>query len=219
LEQGDRLTREEFESRYEAMPHLKKAELIDGVVFMPCPLRFERHGEPGRLISWWLGDYQIATPGTLGADNATVRLPGDNEPQPDSLLLIGPARGGQAQLSADDYVEGAPELIVEVAASSASYDLHAKLDVYRRHGVREYIVWRVLDQQIDWFILRNAQYDRLAPGGDGILRSEVFPGLWLDTAALLAGDLSWFQAVARQGTASPEHAAFAARFNAPPATP
>ena len=38
LEHGDHLTREEFERRYEAMPHVRKAELIEGVVYMPSPV-------------------------------------------------------------------------------------------------------------------------------------------------------------------------------------
>jgi Uma2 family endonuclease len=219
LEPGDRLTREEFERRYEAMPHLKKAELIEGVVYMPSPLRFRRHGRPNRHLSTWLGTYEAATPGVEGADNATARLDLENEPQPDALLLIDPARGGQARISADDHIEAAPELVAEVAASSASYDLHTKLDVYRRNGVREYIVWRVLDRQIDWFALRGDRYERLAPGPDGLLRSEVFPGLWLDPEALLRGDLARVLAVVQQGTASPEHAAFVAGLNPPPANP
>ena len=218
LEAGDHLSRDEFERRYNAMPRLTKAELIGGVVYMPA-LRLVRHGEPNRLIAWWLGDYQLLSPGVRGAENATVRLSEEDEPQPDCQLFIDPSRGGQARISEDDYVEGAPELIVEIAASSASYDLHTKLDAYRRHGVREYVVWRVLDQEIDWFVLRNGQYDRITSGADGICRSEVFPGLWLDASALVANDLIRFREVARLGTASPEHAAFVARLNPPPANP
>ena len=219
LESGDHLSREEFERRYNAMPHLKKAELIGGVVYIPTPVRFQRHGAPHLQVSWWLGDYQLCSSGIRGAENATVRLSEEDEPQPDCLLFIDPARGGQARISGDDYIEGAPELVLEIAASSASYDLHTKLDAYRRHGVREYLVWRVLDQEIDWFVLRNGQYDRIAPGPDGISRSEVFPGLWLDVSALIANDLIRFREVARLGTASPEHSAYVARLNPPPAHP
>ena len=123
----------------------------------------------------------------------------DNEPQPDVCLFIDPARGGQARISQDDYLEGAPELVAEVASSSASYDLHVKLHVYRRSGVREYLVWRVLDRQIDWFVLREGAYEALAAGSDGILKSTVFPGLWLDPSALLSGDLARVLAVVGEG--------------------
>src|SRR5262249_50398042 len=153
LENGDRLTRDEFERRYEAMPHLHKAELIEGVVYMPSPVRMPQHAEPHAQLIIWLGQYMIGTPGVRVGDNSTVRLDLDNEPQPDVLVFIDPARGGQARIDADGYMEGAPELVAEVTASSASYDLHDKLHVYRRNGVREYIVWRVLEQEIDWFVL------------------------------------------------------------------
>ncbi|MBY0528027.1 MAG: Uma2 family endonuclease [Gemmataceae bacterium] len=213
LEPGDRLSRDEFERRYEAMPNLKKAELIEGVVHMPSPLRFRRHGRPSRHISAWLGVYEAATPGVEGGDNSTVRLDLDNEPQPDAVLIIDPARGGQARISADDYLVAAPELVAEVAASSVSYDLNSKLNVYRRSGVREYLVWRVRDRQVDWFILRGTSYEALSPSGNALLCSEVFPGLWLDAEALVRGDLAHVLAVLQQGISSPEHAAFVARLN------
>ncbi len=214
LEFGDRLTRDEFERRYEAMPHLKKAELIEGVVYMPSPVRIQHHSLPHFNLIGWLSAYCGGTPGLLGGNNATARLDLDNEPQPDALLLIDPALGGQARISADDYIEGAPELVAEVAASSASYDLHIKLNVYRRSGVREYLVWRVLDKQIDWFVLRSGQFEPLQPDAEGLLRSEVFPGLWLDPAALLGGDMGRVLAVAQRGLASTEHAAFLRKLQA-----
>jgi Uma2 family endonuclease len=212
LETGDRLRRAEFERRYEAMSHLKKAELIEGVVYVPSPTRLRRHGRPHAHLIAWLAHYEAATPGALVGDNSTARLDLENEPQPDALLLIDPARGGQAQLSADDYVRGAPELVAEVAASSVSLDLNAKWNVYRRTGVREYVVWRVLNQAVDWFVLRGDEYERLAPDDQGVLRSEVFPGLWLDPTALLRGDLAAVLATLQRGLASPEHGAFLARL-------
>src|SRR5947209_3493330 len=133
LEPGDRLSRAEFERRYDAMPNLRKAELIEGVVYMPSPVRLRRHGLPCRYLSCWLGVYQASTPGVLGADNATTRLPLDNVPQPDAMLFIDPQCGGQVQISDDDYVTGGPEWVGEVAASSASFDLHTKLPVYERN--------------------------------------------------------------------------------------
>jgi Uma2 family endonuclease len=134
LENGDRLTRPEFERRYQAMSQVKKAEL--------------------------------------------------NEPQPDAVLRI--EVGGQSSISADDYIVGAPELIVEVAASSAAYDLHQKLNAYRRNQVQEYLVWRVCDRQFDWFKLDRGNYIQLAPNSDKITCSQIFPGLWLDKESLLS---------------------------------
>jgi Uma2 family endonuclease len=179
---------------------------------MPSPVRFQRHGKPTRRISTWMGVYEAATPGVMGAANATVRLDVDNEPQPDEFLFIDPALGGQARISVDDYIENAPELVAEISASTVSIDLNAKFHVYRRNQVREYIVWRVLDKEVDWFILRQGRFDRQLPGADGLLRSEVFPGLWLDADALVRGDLARVLAVVQQGVASPEHAAFVARL-------
>ena len=164
LENGDVLTRAEFERRYEAMPHLKKAELIEGVVYVPSPVRHRYHGHQHTHLISWLGQYEAHTPGVEASDNVTVRLDLDNEPQPDALLFIDPACGGHALIDAEGYIEGAPELVAEVASSSASYDLHAKLRVYRRNGVREYLVWRVLDREIDWFVLRAGQYERVLSG-------------------------------------------------------
>jgi Uma2 family endonuclease len=213
LEAGDRLSRAEFERRYEAMPDLKKAELIEGVVYVPSPIRLRRHGSPQFELIGWLGCYKAATPGVIGAGDVSVRLDLDNEPQPDAVLLIDPAIGGQAVISADDYIERAPELVAEVASSSASYDLHVKLGVYRRNGVREYVVWRVLDREIDWFVLRGGEYARLPRTDAGIYCSEVFPGLWLDPSALVGGDTQTALAVLARGLATPEHAAFLGRLN------
>ncbi|HTU90233.1 MAG TPA: Uma2 family endonuclease [Gemmataceae bacterium] len=211
LENGDRLTRPEFERRYAAMPHVKKAELIEGVVYMPSPVSNE-HAEPHFDLITWLGFYRAATPGVSGGDNGTLRLDLDNEPQPDAFLRILAEHGGQARVDEDGYVNGAPELAAEVARSSVSIDLHAKLHAYRRNGVREYIVWRVEDRIIDWFVLREGRYEPLAPAADGLYRSEVLPGLWLDAAALLRSDLlAVFQTVQR-GLDSPEHAAFVRRL-------
>jgi Uma2 family endonuclease len=210
LENGDRLTRDEFERRYAAMPHLKKAELIEGVVYVPAALRFRSHGQPHANIIGWLWFYKIATPKVELGDNPTVRLDLDNEPQPDAVLLID---GGQAIISSDDYIEGAPELVVEVAASSAAYDLYDKKRAYRRNGVREYLVWRVYDRQLDWFSLEAGEYIKLEPDNDGIMRSQVFPGLWLATSQLLSGKMNEVLAVLQQGLNSVEHKHFSQRLS------
>ncbi|NEQ40909.1 MAG: Uma2 family endonuclease [Okeania sp. SIO3I5] len=197
LENGDQLTRAEFEHRYNAMPNLKKAELIEGIVYMTSPVRIKSHGEPHAYIIAWLAVYVASTPGVGLADNATVRLDADNEPQPDALLRI--ETGGQSRITEDDYLDGAPELIVEIAASSAAYDLHQKLNVYRRNQVQEYLVWRVYDREIDWFKLTTGEYVKLEANSDGVICSQFFPGLWLDKTALLAGDLAKVLGVLQQG--------------------
>lgn len=210
LESGDRLSREEFERRYERMPHLKKAELIEGIVYMPSPLRARSHGRPQNDLGAWLAVYASETPGVECFDNSTVRLDLDNEPQPDLVLLKSPAKGGQARISQDDYIEGAPELVVEIVASSSAYDLHQKKGAYRRNGVREYLAWITGESRLVWWELREGEYQELTPAADGLLKSRVFPGLWLDTAALLRGDLKAVLASLRRGLESVEHAAFAA---------
>ncbi len=212
LEFGDRLARAEFERRYAAMPAIKKAELLEGIVYMAAAVRLRRHGRPHAHIVAWLAGYEAETPGVLIADNASLRMDLDNEPQPDAALCIDPDLGGQARISEDDYLEGAPEFIAEVASSSVSYDLGVKLQVYRRNGVREYLVWRVLDRAVDWFVLREGVYERLAVDPAGLYRSTVFPGLWLDAPALLSGELSRVLKVLQAGLQSPDHTALVVRL-------
>ena len=211
LEHGDRLTRAEFERRYNAMPSLKKAELIEGVVYMAAAVKFEQHGYSHSTLMGWLFLYAAETRGVVAGDNSSLRLDLDNMPQPDCLLLRLPEFGGQADI-VDGYIEGAPELVGEVSSSTVSFDLHEKLNVYRRNGVREYLVWRTQDEEIDWFILREGQFERLSPDTDGILRSPQFPGLWLDAAAMTAGNLKQVIHVLQQGLASVEHAEFVSRL-------
>ena len=179
---------------------------------MPSPVRYEQHGHPHTRLVTWLGNYETDTPGVEAGDNASIRLDLDNEPQPDAFLIIRPERGGQARISEDDYIEGALELVAEVASSSASYDLGKKLNAYRRNGVREYIVWRVLDRQVDWLVNREGQFEPLRPAADGILRSTIFPGLWLDPNALVSGEKTTVKAILEQGLNTPEHAEFVARL-------
>jgi Uma2 family endonuclease len=188
------------------MPQSTQAELLEGVVYLASPLRAQAHGKPHARMMGWLIAYEAATPGVEVLDNPTVRLDADNEPQPDAVLRI--ENGGQSTISEDDYIEGAPELIIEIAASSASLDSGAKLQAYLRNQVQEYLVWRVDDGAFDWFELRNNQYIQLAADSNDILRSRIFPGLWLDRGALLKGDLATVLAVLQQGMASQEHQAY-----------
>ncbi|MBL8825747.1 MAG: Uma2 family endonuclease [Planctomycetaceae bacterium] len=204
LEPGDFLSRAEFERRWEQTPSIKRAELIDGVVYMNAAVSVD-HSRPHARIARWVMGYEEQALGTLCYLEPSVRLDDQNMPCPDVALCLEPRCGGQSRTSDDRYLVGPPELIVEVANSSVSYDMHQKLDVYRRHGVREYIVWRVYDQAIDWFCLVDGQYTPLAPDGDGILRSPNFAGLWLDPAALLRGDQARVLAVLGEGLASADH--------------
>lgn len=206
LEGGDRLSRDEFGLRYQAARHIKKAELIEGVVYVASPVRARSHGEPHGLIITWLGVYKAITPGVGLGDNATVRLDADNEPQPDGLLRI--EVGGQSRITEDDYIEGAPELVAEVAASSASYDLHDKKEAYRRNGVQEYLVWQVFEQKLNWYRLQDREYVLLEPDEAGIVRSQVFPGLCLAVSALIEGDMVKVLAVLQDGLNSPKHTHF-----------
>ena len=210
LQNGDRLRAQEFLRRYEAMPEVKKAELIEGVVYMGSPVRAEEHGEPDALIHTWLGAYAAHTPGVRVFSNTTIMLDADNTPQPDACLCLKPGAGGRVKFSPKQYLQGAPELIVEIAASSVSIDLHDKMDAYARNGVGEYLVWRTLEKRFDWFVLENENYVALPADRRGLLRSKAFPGLVLDVSALLAMDAAKVLAALQRGLASAAHRSFLA---------
>lgn len=220
LESGDRLTRHEFEQRYQAAPHLKKAELIEGVVYVPAALRFKNHAQPHGNLIGWLWYYTMATPIVELGIEPTIRLDADNEPQPDGVLRLPEWAGGRSRLAPDDYIEGAPELLVEIAASSAAIDLNDKLNAYRRNGVQEYIVWQIYDNQLTWFCLQAGRFQPLPADAEGMIRSQVFPGLWLAVPALLNQAMPQVLATAQAGLASPEHSAFVQRLEvmSPPST-
>jgi Uma2 family endonuclease len=211
LEDGDHLSLDEFIRRYDAMLDIKKAELIEGVVRMPPPASDSYHSQPQFNFVGFLGAYSWATPGTRGGDNGSIKLDPNNMPQPDAFLAIEPSCGGRVQIDDKGYVVGSPELIAEIAASSVSYDLHAKKELYRKHGAKEYVVWRVKEQAIDWFILRGEEFEPL-PIEAGIFRSQAFPGLWLAAPALIASDFTRVRQILQEGLASPEHRAFLERL-------
>lgn len=212
LENGDRLTAAEFERRYEAMPHLKRAELIEGRVYVQAAVRFVQHGGPHADLAGWLFTYRVTTPGVESGDNTSIRLDPKNEPQPDVFLRIAPECGGQSRTDGDGFVRRMPELIAEVAASSVSYDLHEKLDLYRRHGAQEYIVWKVLEDEILWYRVQRGRFTRLKANKNGVYKSAVFPGLWLHSAALINGEMTQVLNVLREGLATPEHGKFVERL-------
>ncbi len=212
LQNGDRLDQKTFHERYEAMPGVR-AELIGGIVFMSSPQKAP-HGEHWVLFTRWLDEYLEATPGTRGFLNTSNILGPESEPQPDGCLLIRPECGGQAWEDEKHYLNGAPEWIGEISDSAESIDLHRKKKDYEVAGVREYMVAALRIQEVFWFVRRRGSFKKLAPASDGILRSEVFPGFWLDTAAFLQLDRKRVLAVLRQGLAAPEHAAFVAKLAA-----
>ncbi len=212
LESGDHLTTEEFLDRFEAAWSLKKAELVEGVVYLPSPTRWGLHAIQHQALSTWLGVYWAYTKGTQAGDSGTLRLDLKNVPQPDVALIVLPSHGGRAQFDENQYLVGGPELVGEVAGSTRSIDLNSKLFVYLRNQIREYIVWRVEDDAIDWFVAHEGRYERLLPDAAGIMRSETVPGLWLEAQAMVALDLLAVLRLLEQGIASDEHAAFVARL-------
>ncbi len=205
LHNGDRLSRAEFERRYADHPELK-AELIEGVVYVSSPVRSTRHGKPHSQIMAWLGAYWAATPGVTVDDNTTLRIDLENELQPDACMWI--ETSGRTRVDADDYLAGAPELVIEIAASSASYDLHDKLRVYRRNGVQEYLVLLALERDVRWYNWQLGEDRVIVADDDGIMRSPLFPGLWLNPERFWHGDVAGVLAALQRGLAAEEHAAF-----------
>lgn len=211
LHSGDRMTREEFHRIYKQMPEGFKAELIGGIVYVASPLKLP-HGTTHPALTTALYLYKAGTPGVQVGDNTTILLANDAEPQPDLFLRILPEWGGQSRTTSDEYVAGAPELIVEVAHSSRSIDLHGKRRSYEQYGVLEYLVLCIEERQFRWFDLRGGR--DLSADPDGAIRVHAFPGLWIDAAAVLADDATKLVKVLNQGLATPEHAEFVNRLAA-----
>src|SRR3954471_22097944 len=212
LENGEHLDADEFLRRYEAMPEIKKAELIQGRVYMAFPVSIEHHGRPENILQGWVALYSSATPGVEGATNSTVRLGPRNVPQPDILLQLLPEYGGQSTVDEKGYCAGPPEMAVEIAASSSSIDAHEKRDSYLQSGIQEYLLWRTLGNAVDWWFLEGGQYVPLKPDAAGILRGKVFPGLWLDSVALIQRNRARLIQCLQEGLASPEHQTFLAEL-------
>ena len=211
LQAGDHLSRTEFERRYHTMPYVKRAELIEGVVYMPSPV-YLQHGEPHANVMGWLFGYKLATPGLRLADNTSVRLDFDNEVQPDAVLFRDSDIGGHCRISSEGFIEGSPDLVVEVSSSTVSFDMNTKLRVYRRNGVQEYLVLLAQEERAVWHVLVEGEYQVMIPDERGVLRSQFFPGLWLHPERFWTGDLSGLMAVLNKGLASPEHASFVAQL-------
>ena len=212
LVNGQRIDQATFHARYEAMPRGTRAELINGVVFMPSPVG-PLHGRATVPALVWLSYYEENTPGVEVLENTSNALGPKSEPQPDATLRILTECGGRTRAERR-FLRGVPELVVEVSHTTRYHDLGPKLDDYERAGVQEYIVRALEPDEVLWHVLENGQLQCVSPGADGLYRSRVFPGLWLDPQALLARDTRRLRAVLDQGFATPEHAAFVARLAA-----
>lgn len=211
FEDGDHMSVAEFIRRWEAMPadvqeKTKRAELIEGVVRMP-PISGGNHARPQFSFIGFLNMYTWATPGVLGFDASSVIFDQKSMPEPDAILAIDHRCGGRMKLDEKGYIIGAPEWLAEIASSSVSYDLHAKKDLSRKFEVKEYVVWRVKEDAIDWFALDGNEFKPVQMV-DGVYRSIVFPGLWLAASALIASDFATVRQVLDQGLASPGHRDF-----------
>jgi Uma2 family endonuclease len=206
LANGYRLSQPEFHRRYEQLPEDVRAELIEGLVFMSTPLSVE-HARATKAVLHWLAVYETNTPGVEALNGASLILDTDNEFQPDCLLRLDAKVGGDSRVE-ERYLHGSPELVVEVSLTSVAQDLGDKFKVYRRHGIREYVVWQLQEQRIDWFVWQDADYVPLKPNAHGLLCSRVFPGLWLDAVAMLAGGAKMVLSQLQKGLESAEHRQF-----------
>jgi Uma2 family endonuclease len=208
LVEGLRLDQPTFHALYEAMPPGTRAELIDGVVYMPSPVGL-KHGEAQVPVLVWLSYYAEQAPGLQVMDNASTILGWKSEPQPDGLLRILPEWGGRSW-DEGGFVHGAPELVAEVSKATRYVDLGPKKADYERAGVQEYVVRAIDPDEVFWFGQEQGELVQRPIGDDGLYRSTVFPGLWLDPVALLRGDTRRLRAVVDLGCATPEQAAFVA---------
>ena len=202
---GMKLTLEEFLRRWETLPDLKKAELIDGVVYVPSPVGAD-HCSKDAWLTWWLCSYAVETPGCDAGNNGTWLMLGQS-PQPDSFLRILPSHGGAARVE-QGLLEGSPELATEICVSSSRRERGPKLALYQRAGVNEYIMVEWAEKRIVWRALAEGQYNTIEADADGVLKSRCFPGLWLDIDAYFSGDRKKISRTLRSGLATTEHAQF-----------
>lgn len=213
LQAGERMDQPTFHARYEAMALGTRAELIQGVVHMPAALK-RPHSRHHAQFVMWMTLYESETPGVEAHDNATAILSESSEPQPDGFLMISPEFGGSASVNERDYIIGAPEFVGEISDSSAAIDLGAKKQDYEAAGVAEYVVLDIAQRQVLWFFSREGKYETVEPANDGIFRSAVFPGLWLDSEAWVGLDAKRMRRVLQQGLDSAEHDDFVQKLSA-----
>ncbi len=205
---GQHLTQSAFHKLYEAADDAVTAELIGGIVHL-ADKTSRKHGRSHALLVHWLWAFDDATPGVEVYDNVTTIMGEDSEPQPDVCLVIHPDCGGQMRFTDDDYLEGAPELAVEVASCTESYDLHAKKKDYEKAGVKECLVVALRQSKVFWFVNQGGRFAEQEPDADGRFCSTVFPGLWLDPNSLLELNSRKVLATLKEGLATKDHAEFA----------
>lgn len=210
LRPGDRLSAKEFERRFDATPDLKKAELIDGVVYVPPPQN-EWIGSAQFALAGLLGIFYFHTPPVQGAIRGMLRLDDRNRLQPDVYLYIRAENGGRIRTDADGFMINGPELAADIVGPDR-HEPSAKIEPYRRYGVQEFIVWRVMERSIEWHALHGERYEAVQPDANGVLRSREFPGLWITTKPLIEGDMSSAAGILNDGLASAEHASFVRRL-------
>ena len=213
LESGARMDQRTFHELYKQTPDGFKAELIEGTVYVASPVS-GWHGAPHATLVGWMVIYMDATPGVRVYNDATNILNADSEPQPDAALLLDEDVGGRTRLDDKGFIHGSPELVAEVAHSSASIDLGKKMEVYEREGCSEYLVVLVREKRLRWFIRRDYGFEEQQPDAYGLLKSEFYPGLWLSTESFFDSEIRPLMKVLRKGLASPEHAAFVAELKA-----
>lgn len=213
LNSGDRLSRSEFHHRYGQYPEIKKAELVEGVVIVGSPVH-KQHSIPHFRFATVLGVYCAGTPGILAGDNQSVILDHENELQPDLCVWVAGEQSAKAEESEKGPLIGAPDLVVEIAASSASHDLHNKLNVYRRNRVREYLVLLAYERETRFFRLADGEFATVRPDADGVTRSQVLPGFWFRSDWFWEGKTSELLQLVQEGLASQEHEEFAAKLSA-----
>jgi Uma2 family endonuclease len=203
---GEHLDQPTFHERYEAMPSNTRAELIGGIVYMP-PMLGSEHSDDHVSVVGLLFLYQRAAPGVRANIESSTVLNDRNEVQPDCSLRILADYGGQTT-TIPKWIEGAPELVVEISRSSRSIDLGPKLQEYQEAGVKEYVVFALDPDEVIWHERRGDKLVAIPPRDDGLYHSKAFPGLWLDPKAMIRRDLDALIVALDCGLASPEHAAF-----------
>ena len=197
---GDHMTRRQFHLMYCDMPDGYRAELIGGVVFEPSPVS-SVHSEFHLDLGYILRRYSRYTPGVRGGDNGTVILSDEDEVQPDLYLRF--ESGGNSKKDKGKFIVGAPELVAEVAYSNCAIDLHLKKQRYAMHGAIEYLVVCLNPEKLYWFNLKASTM--IKADSKGIIRSQVFPGLWIHEKAFFNQDDDLQEAVLERGLNSLAH--------------
>ena len=213
LRDGERIPPDEFRRRcgvLEAVGVDFRVEYVNGVVRMMPPPNFAGHTHPIRVMQGLLSAYTRQTPGVIDYTESGVTLPVEEtsaDVSPDLCLVVQPGRGGQMSVDDAGYFVGPPELVVEVANSSLSYDLGEKRDLYEAAGVQEYLVHATRERRLLMMRRDGDRFRTVMPDADGVLASRIFPGLVFDTAAIIADDIAAAEATLDRVMQSPEVAA------------